>query len=120
MVNKASLRKIKNQLLSQKKELLNISIRNKEMNAVDMDGDETDEIQGNMLIELNNQLHTRNGAKLTQIEDALRRIDNKTYGVCEECGEKIPDKRLLINPHFLTCISCAEEREVENKRMRGF
>lgn len=113
------MRKIKEQLLIQKKELANKTIRSNGMDIVDVDGDETDEIQGNMLIELNNQLYTRNSSKLAQIDGALQRIEERTYGLCEDCGEDILEKRLLINPHFLTCISCAEERETETKK-RGY
>lgn len=113
------IRKIKEQLLSQKRELVNTSSRGHGIDTIDVEGDETDEIQGNMIIELNNQLRTRNGTKLAQINGALQRIDEKTYGLCEECGEDIPDKRLLINPYFLTCVDCAEEREAETKR-RGY
>lgn len=112
------LHKIKEQLLNQRRELTNKSVRSNGMDVIDVEGDETDEIQGNMLIELNNQLHTRNSTKLLQIEGALQRLANKTYGICEECGEDIPDKRLMFNPHFLTCISCAEDREAEIKKRR--
>jgi DnaK suppressor protein len=118
-VKKTFVRKVKEQLLMQRKELTGKTIRNHGMDVVDIDGDETDEIQGTMLIELNNQLYTRNNSKLAQIDGALQRIDEKTYGLCEDCGEDILEKRLLINPYFLTCISCAEEREAENKK-RGF
>jgi DnaK suppressor protein len=110
------IRKIKEQLLFQRKELTNKSVRQTDSDTIDMDGDETDEIQGNMLMELNNQLHTRNSTKLAQINGALQRIESKTYGICEECGEDIPDKRLMFNPYFLTCVACAEDREAELKR----
>jgi DnaK suppressor protein len=71
-----------------------------------------------MLIELNNQMNSRNSIKLAQIESAIKRIDDKTYGLCEDCGESIPEKRLLLNPYFQTCISCAEEREAEEKQRK--
>lgn len=118
-LKKTFIRKIKEQLLTQRKELTNKSIRSNGIDIIDIDGDETDEIQGNMLIELNNQLYTRNNSKLSQIDSALQRIEEKTYGLCEDCGEDIPDKRLLINPHFLTCVSCAEGREENKKRGYG-
>lgn len=85
---------------------------------IDTDGDETDEIQAGILIDINNQLTTRNSEKLVQIAEALHRVDNKTYGLCLDCGEMIPEKRLLINPYFQTCISCAEEREAEVKQRK--
>jgi len=36
--------------------------------------------------------------ELHEIEDALRRLDEGTYGVCEVCGRPIPDERLEANP----------------------
>lgn len=87
---------------------------------VDTEGDETDEVQGNMLIELNNALNTRNAAKLAQIESALKRIEEGTYGLCHDCEDPIPEKRLLSNPHFQSCVSCAEEREAEEKQRKKY
>jgi DnaK suppressor protein len=112
-MNKTFLAKMKTILLAQKQEILQQAMQEID---VDTEGDETDEIQGNMLIELNNRLNTRQSAKLAQIETALKRIEDKSYGKCQDCDEPIPNKRLLVNPHFQTCISCAEEREAEEKQ----
>lgn len=114
-MNKSFLTKIKKLLLGQKQELLK---QTDQEVIVDTDGDETDEIQGNILIEINNQLSTRNSAKLAQIEAALKKIDEGKYGLCQDCEEPILEKRLLSNPYFQTCVSCAEERELEEKRKR--
>lgn len=116
-MNKTFLQKMKNLLLEQRQELV------KQVNQhvdVDTEGDETDEIQANILIDLNNQLSTRNSAKLNQIEAALKRIEEKTYGICQDCEDPIPEKRLLSNPYFQTCVSCAEEREAEEKQRKRF
>lgn len=110
------LNRIKESLLQQKKEILAQSQRQER--DIDMDGDETDAIQGNMLAEMNNRLGTRAVVKLKQIEDALLRIEKQTYGLCQDCGETIAEKRLLHNPHFLICISCAEDREAEEKQRK--
>lgn len=115
MLTKSFLKKTKSSLISERNELLKKSTQRPD---IDTDGDETDEIQGNMLIELHNQLNTRNQTKLNQICEALKRMEEKTYGVCPDCGENIPEKRLSVNPYVLTCIACAEEREIENKRKR--
>ena len=37
-------------------------------------------------------------AELSEIEAALRRLDDGTYGLCEVCGKPIPDERLEANP----------------------
>jgi DnaK suppressor protein len=116
-MNKSFLKKMKETLLVQKQEILNQTTREID---VDTDGDETDEIQANILIGLTNQLNTRNAAKLLQIESALKRIEDKSYGLCQDCNESIPEKRLLSNPYFQTCVSCAEEREAEEKQRKKY
>lgn len=115
MIKKKFLQQMRENLLTYKKELL---IRASQVPDIDIDGDETDEIQGNLLIELANQLSSRDMIKINQINDALRRIDNNSYGVCEDCEDGIPEKRLLANPYFLTCVICAEERETEEKQRK--
>ena len=42
-----------------------------------------------------------------EVEDALEKMDNGTYGTCEECGENIPLDRLEANPAARTCIAHA-------------
>lgn len=45
---------------------------------------------------------------LSAIESALERIEDGTYGECEECGGKIPKARLNALPHASMCVKCAE------------
>lgn len=47
-------------------------------------------------------------SELDQIDDALRRLDAGTYGVCVDCGEAIPIERLRVRPFASRCVSCAE------------
>lgn len=49
------------------------------------------------------------GGTLMQIEAALERIEEGTYGICEECGVKIPKKRLNALPFASMCVKCAAE-----------
>jgi len=101
--------------LLEKDELLSKTVQSSD---IDHDGDETDEIQANLLVQMNNQLNIRNSSKITKINNALDRIETNTYGVCEECGDEISEKRLLANPYFLDCVFCAEEREKEEKQRK--
>ena len=50
---------------------------------------------------------------LKDIDNALDKIKNGTYGICEECDEKINEKRLEANPVARYCISC--KRLMEEK-----
>lgn len=115
-IKKTFLRQISQLLTDQKDELLQAPIV--KQSEVDTDGDEIDVIQGNMLIELNNQLSGRNVARLSQIENAQKQIQEGKYGLCADCEEIIPEKRLLSNPCFQTCVVCAEVREREEKQRR--
>ena len=51
---------------------------------------------------------------LDKIEAALERVEDGTYGRCEECGAKIPKTRLNAIPYATMCVKCASEYE------RGF
>ena len=53
--------------------------------------------------------HTR--AMLTQIDDALRRLDAGTYGLCERCGEPIDAARLEALPYATLCMDCKRRDE---------
>lgn len=44
---------------------------------------------------------------LTEIDDALGRIDAGTYGVCESCGAAVPVERLEVIPETRYCVRCA-------------
>jgi DnaK suppressor protein len=104
-------------LLAQKQELLS---KTKEVSQIELDhqGDEVDQIQAKIIASLNLELIKRNAAKITQIDEALLRIEKKTFGSCQDCLDSIPEKRLLLNPHFQTCVDCAEERENEEKKRK--
>jgi DnaK suppressor protein len=45
------------------------------------------------------------------IADAFRKLENNTYGICEECGGEISIKRLEVNPLARYCIECKTRRE---------
>jgi DnaK suppressor protein len=51
------------------------------------------------------------GVTLEQIEASLERIEEGTYGQCEECGAKIPKTRLNAIPFATLCIRCAQQQE---------
>lgn len=47
---------------------------------------------------------------LREVDDALAKFDEGTYGKCESCGEQITDARLEAMPSARLCISCASQR----------
>ena len=48
---------------------------------------------------------------LDHIETSLERIEDGTYGQCEECGVRIPKTRLNAIPYASLCVKCASELE---------
>lgn len=54
--------------------------------------------------------------ELEQIEDALKRIKNETYGTCEMCSVTIPIGRLKAKPFAKYCTECRTEYENEQKK----
>ncbi len=52
------------------------------------------------------------GHRLDQVNAALERIDNSTYGKCEVCGKQMDERRLDAEPMATTCINHAQEQEV--------
>jgi len=75
-------------------------------------GTDTDEAEKRVYL-LNKELE-----KIKKINLALRRIYEKSYGVCEICGDIIPDKRLNIVPYAKYCISCKSKEEMKTRRRR--
>ena len=53
----------------------------------------------------------RKGLNKGNILNALRKIENGSYGICEECEEEIPIQRLKAVPDARYCISCQTEME---------
>jgi len=49
--------------------------------------------------------------RLRELEDALDRLEEGTYGICEECGTPINVERLKVLPFTTYCVQCQERRE---------
>ncbi len=56
---------------------------------------------------------------LHKIEEALRRLEEGTFGYCFECGEEISERRLRALPFAVRCKDCEEARETAQKRERA-
>jgi RNA polymerase-binding transcription factor DksA len=48
---------------------------------------------------------------LDQIDGALKRIEEGSYGRCDECGVRIPESRLEAIPYAAKCVRCASQQE---------
>jgi DnaK suppressor protein len=70
--------------------------------------------------EINFILSDRERVKLQQIDDALERLDEGNYGVCESCGLEIAEERLAAMPFSRLCRDCQQDQEREAKSQRHF
>ncbi len=70
--------------------------------------------------EINFILSDRERMKIKQIDDALARLDDGTYGECESCGLEIAEERLQALPFTRLCRDCQQEQEKEAKSQRRF
>ncbi len=63
------------------------------------------------------RIRDRERKLIKKVQDALERIDNGTYGICESCGGKISEERLKARPVTTLCIKCKTKQEEEEKRL---
>lgn len=97
------------QLFLTRKEILLTFPSNK---SIEIDGgDDIDIVQGIVLNEMAERLSLRDQGALRKINNALQKIEDGTFGICEKCEEPIGEKRLLALPDCILCIICAEKAE---------
>ena len=94
-----------------------------QMNGAESNGDSTtsgdyfDYSARHVEIEMLNKMATRQRLFIRNLENALLRIKNKTYGICTITGELIPKERLLLVPHATKTIQGkGMEQKTNNSR----
>ena len=63
------------------------------------------------------RLRGREKSLLGKLDRALKKIDDGTFGLCEQCDEPIGKKRLEARPETGMCIKCKEDQEREERTM---
>ena len=116
-MKKSFVKEIKKKLIAQKQEILDKTKRHN--SEIDISGDEIDLVQSKVLALADAVLANRDKDNLSKIDATLKRINEGTFGECAECGEDISEKRMLINPNFITCIGCAEYLETLKRKFGG-
>jgi RNA polymerase-binding transcription factor len=110
---------IKDILLQMKKELLeDVSQAVKmESDYLRFDvGDFYDHASSDRDRELSLTLTDRERDKLRLIDEALRKIEDGSYGICESCGDEIGEDRLRAMPLAKLCLSCKIDLERQESR----
>lgn len=80
-------------------------------NRIDHVLDSGEQATLDMTEELDFSLLEMRNKNLKAINNALQRLMEGTYGICEECGSEIPEKRLMVMPFTTFCIACQERQE---------
>ena len=63
------------------------------------------------------RIRDREAKLIKKIREALERIENDTFGICESCGEDISIKRLKARPVTTQCINCKSKEEALEKAL---
>ena len=74
-------------------------------------GDMADQATGNNEVHIQLKLKQTDAKILQAIEEALRRIESGTFGICKDCGEPIAEARLNAIPWTRSCIACKEKQK---------
>jgi DnaK suppressor protein len=73
--------------------------------------DEVDMTTVEMTAQMKSRLLNREALFLKKINQALRRIQDGTFGICDTCGDAIEYRRLEARPTASLCVGCKEEQE---------
>ena len=113
-MNKVQLKKFKTLLTEKRDEIVKKAKQTLEedmtLDANDLP-DEMDLASSEYLQSFTFRLRGREKVFLDKIQKAIDKIDQGTFGVCDDCGEKISIKRLEARPETTLCIRCKEDQE---------
>jgi len=106
-------------LLKKRQKLLTNAIQTLEsdmkLDQADL-ADEMDLASSEYLQSFQFRLRGRERTFLSKIDKALAKLQDGSFGVCEDCGESIHTKRLEARPEATLCIKCKEEQEREEQQ----
>jgi len=101
----------KENILKEVKEEISKYVSGENKQLIDTANDEGDWAQVDISEDLSLQRLAAHRKLMYNIDEAVRKIEEGTYGVCEDCGEEISEKRLLVLPAATLCVDCQESRE---------
>ncbi len=120
-MRKTFLKKTRDTLVARKEQILkqlNAEVKEGKEAALDEGMDTYDLASEERTREINLILSDRDREKLQAVEEALERIEDGSYGICESCEEEIAPERLEALPFTRLCVSCQSEMEREAKQHR--
>jgi DnaK suppressor protein len=113
-LKETKVEKFRQRLLAKRKELLT-GVRGSNVKNLESGGDEIQDIADQASSAYTKEFLLSIGdaerRMLKQVDEALLKIREDTYGLCESCGESISERRLEALPFARLCIACQEEEE---------
>jgi DnaK suppressor protein len=70
--------------------------------------------------EISHILTDRDRGKLEAIDEAISRVEDGSYGLCEDCGAEIAEGRLQALPFTRLCVTCQSDRERESRMNKRY
>ena len=113
-MTKIQLKKFREMLEEKREEIIKRAQQTLDQDmALDTDDlpDEMDLASSEYLQSFTFRLRGREKVFLDKIAKAIAKIDDGTFGVCDDCGENISIKRLEARPETTLCIRCKEDQE---------
>ena len=114
-MNAKTVQQLKSELLIKKQNLTSLQSQNKK---IDLDQDDSlkdgidrADVEESWFTKERMSQHWK--LELIQIEFALQKMETTSFGICEECEDEIPVKRLRVRPDATLCLNCQETMEKE-------
>ena len=113
-LNKKEMEPYRRLLLDLKAKLVREVLVNQEASNESTDGDVldlADQASDSYDKDLANSLSETERARLAAVENALKRVTEGSYGLCDSCGKPIPLGRLKVLPFVKLCVPCQQDEE---------
>lgn len=117
-MDKEQLNYFKKLLIEKKRKLVkdaSQTLSKDEIKIRDYSGDFADIASGESYRDFLLRIRDREAKLIKKIDKAIARIDDESFGICEECGEEIGFKRLEARPVTTHCIECKTRQEEDEK-----
>jgi DnaK suppressor protein len=87
------------------------------LSPTSLEGDEVDIVSTEKANQMDFRLQARNAIYMNKVRKSLQKIEEGTFGECEDCGAEITYNRLLARPTADLCIHCKEAEEKEENQL---
>ena len=87
------------------------------LSPTSLEGDEVDVVSSEKENQMDFRLKSRNAMFLKKVRKSLQKIDDGSFGECDDCGAEISFNRLLARPTADLCIHCKEAQEREENQL---